>query len=49
LHDELGFEGPETELGVAREIVKAEMEGAYPLNVPIRVDLGVGRSWKEAK
>jgi DNA polymerase-1 len=49
VHDELVFEAPEAELGPAREIVQAEMEGAYPLKVPLRVDIGVGQNWKEAK
>jgi DNA polymerase-1 len=49
VHDELVFEAPEAELAPAREIVRAEMEGAYPLKVPLRVDLGVGQNWKEAK
>jgi DNA polymerase-1 len=49
VHDELVFEAPEAELERARELVKAEMEGAYPLRVPLRVDIGVGQNWKEAK
>jgi DNA polymerase-1 len=49
VHDELVFEAPEAELERAREIVKAEMESAYPLKVPLRVDIGVGQNWKEAK
>jgi DNA polymerase-1 len=49
VHDELVFEAPEAELEQARELVKAEMESAYPLRVPLRVDLGVGQNWKEAK
>ena len=49
VHDELVFEAPEAELEPASEIVKAEMEGAYPLKVPLRVDIGVGQNWKEAK
>jgi DNA polymerase-1 len=49
VHDELVFEAPEAELERARAIVKAEMEGAYPLKVPLRVDIGVGQNWKEAK
>jgi DNA polymerase-1 len=49
VHDELVFEAPEAELGKAREIVKAEMEGAYPMRVPLKVDLGVGGNWREAK
>jgi DNA polymerase-1 len=49
VHDELVFEAPEAELAEAREIVKAEMEGAFPMKVPLRVDLGAGQNWKEAK
>ena len=49
VHDELVFEAPEAELEPAREIVKAEMESAYPLKVPLRVDIGAGQNWKEAK
>ena len=49
VHDELVFEAPESELGRAQEIVRMEMEGAYPMRVPLKVDLGVGQNWKEAK
>jgi DNA polymerase-1 len=49
VHDELVFEAPEQELSRAQEIVRAEMEGAYPMRVPLKVDLGVGKNWKEAK
>ena len=49
VHDELVFESPDAETGRAREIVRAEMEGAYAIRVPLRVDLGVGKNWKEAK
>ncbi len=49
VHDELVFEAPDSELGAARAFVKAEMEGAYKMKVPLRVDLGAGKNWKEAK
>jgi DNA polymerase-1 len=49
VHDELVFEAPERELDRAQEIVRAEMEGAYPMRVPLKVDLGMGENWKEAK
>jgi DNA polymerase-1 len=49
VHDELVFEAPERELEAACELVKAEMESAYALKVPLRVDIGVGQNWKEAK
>jgi DNA polymerase-1 len=49
VHDELVFEAPERELDRAKEMVRAEMEGAHPMRVPLKVDLGVGQNWKEAK
>jgi DNA polymerase-1 len=49
VHDELVFEAPDSELEAARGVVKEEMESAYPMRVPLRVDLGVGKNWKEAK
>ncbi len=49
VHDELVFEAPESEVDSAREIVKAEMEGAYPMRVPLRVEVGAGKNWKDAK
>jgi DNA polymerase-1 len=49
VHDELVCEAPESEADRATAIVKAEMEGAYSMKVPLRVDVGVGKNWKEAK
>jgi DNA polymerase-1 len=49
VHDELVFEAPTAELERAKEIVREEMEDAYPMFVPLKVDLGVGQNWKEAK
>jgi len=49
VHDELVFESPEVEVTAAREVIRAEMEGIYPLKVPLKVDLGTGKNWKEAK
>ncbi|MEW6543692.1 MAG: DNA polymerase I [Nitrospirota bacterium] len=51
VHDELIFETPERDVENAKELVKAEMESAGPrlgLTVPLKVDLGVGRNWREA-
>ncbi len=48
VHDELLFEVPEQELEPTRELVRREMEGVYPLDVPLVVDQKVGRNWKEA-
>ncbi len=49
IHDELLFEGPESEVERACEIVRAGMERAFKLDPPLVVDLGVGSNWLEAK
>jgi DNA polymerase-1 len=49
VHDELLLEVPETELTAVRELVREEMTGAYPLDPPLAVDIGVGDDWAEAK
>jgi DNA polymerase-1 len=49
VHDELVFESPEGEVESARQVVQQEMEGVYPLRVPLQVDIGVGENWREAK
>ena len=36
-------------LAVARELVHAEMCGAYDLDPALAVDVGVGDNWAEAK
>jgi DNA polymerase-1 len=49
VHDELLLEVPETEVSAVRELVREEMCGAYPLDPPLAVDVGVGDDWAEAK
>jgi DNA polymerase-1 len=49
VHDELLLEVPDTELTAVRELVRREMVGAYPLDPPLAVDVGVGDNWAEAK
>jgi len=49
VHDELVFEVPEGELDVVRDFVVTEMEGAMELDVPLKVDVGVGGSWYDCK
>jgi DNA polymerase-1 len=49
VHDELLLEVPETEVSSVRELVRQEMCGAYPLDPPLAVDVGVGDDWAEAK
>nr|MBC8491124.1 DNA polymerase I [Candidatus Neomarinimicrobiota bacterium] len=48
IHDELLFEAPEEELEKLKSIVVREMENALPLDVPLKVDVGIGNSWYEA-
>jgi DNA polymerase I len=49
VHDELLLEVPETEVKDVREVVRAEMVGAYDLDPPLAVEVGVGENWAEAK
>ena len=47
--DELLLEVPEVEVSKVRELVREEMCGAYPLDPPLAVDVGLGDDWAEAK
>ena len=47
-HDELLFEAPEAELERLEALVREEMEGAFELRVPLKVDVGRGWTWLEA-
>lgn len=49
IHDELVFEVPEGDLPAEREMILAEMTGAFDLKVPLKVDTGVGSNWMKAK
>jgi DNA polymerase I len=49
IHDELLFEGPEDEVETATEIVRREMAGAFEMDPPLEVDVGVGENWLAAK
>ncbi len=49
VHDELLLEVPEGAVDETRAIVREEMEGAIELDVPLKVDVGVGPSWYESK
>ncbi len=48
VHDELIVEAPAAEVAAASNILRAEMEKAAQLAVPLEVDLGTGHSWQEA-
>jgi DNA polymerase-1 len=45
VHDELLLECPSMEVEPVSELVRKEMEGCYPLRVPLTVALGRGSTW----
>jgi DNA polymerase-1 len=49
VHDELLFEVPAERTEEIRELVRDRMENAAVLDVPLRVEGGVGTSWIETK
>ncbi|MCK5557651.1 MAG: DNA polymerase I [Candidatus Hydrogenedentes bacterium] len=48
VHDELLLEAPLNEVEIVKQETKRIMENAYPLDVPLKVDIGVGRNWLES-
>ena len=49
VHDELIFNVKNDELEKVKEIVINFMENAYKLNVPLEVDVEIGKNWYDAK
>jgi DNA polymerase I len=49
VHDELVFEIPVEELERTKNLVKNLMEGVAKLDVPIKVEMKVGKNWYEAE
>ena len=49
VHDELIFECAPEAVAEVCALIKAEMEGVYVLKAPLKVDVGVGDSWFDAK
>jgi DNA polymerase-1 len=47
VHDELVFEVPESEVDVMQSLVREQMEKAHALAVPLLVEMGVGRNWRD--
>lgn len=47
IHDELLFEAPESELDTLVPVVRSMMESAMKLIVPLRVEISIGKNWKE--
>jgi len=48
VHDELVFEVPDEHIVEATEKTRAAMEGVFPLDVPLVVDVGSGPNWAAA-
>ena len=48
VHDELVFECPKDQVEPMSQMVKAEMEGAMQLKVPLVASVGFGENWLEA-
>lgn len=48
VHDELNFNVPKSEEQIMREIVQKEMESAFQMKVPLKVELSVATNWLDA-
>jgi DNA polymerase-1 len=49
VHDELLFEGPESEMPKLKKLVKEVMEHVHELRVPLVVEMKVGPNWRDMK
>jgi DNA polymerase-1 len=47
VHDELVFEVPEKEIETMKKLVRDHMERVHPLTVPLLVEIGVGKNWRD--
>ncbi|NQU41711.1 DNA polymerase I, partial [bacterium] len=47
VHDELVLSLPESEINIVRPLVEKCMVSAMPLDVPLQVDIKVGRTWAQ--
>ena len=48
VHDELVFDVHLSELDKIKKVVKNSMENAVTLDIPLKVDIGIGKNWLEA-
>ena len=48
VHDELVLDVPTTEVAQLQEQVPLLMKNALPLQVPVEVEVGIGKNWLEA-
>ncbi|MCD6377268.1 MAG: DNA polymerase I [Planctomycetes bacterium] len=49
IHDELIFEAPYESVKEESEFIASEMANAFKLRVPLKVDIGIGANWRDAK
>ncbi len=49
IHDELLFEGPESEAEQVKQIACEQMSAAFAMDPPLAVDAGIGTDWLVAK
>lgn len=48
VHDELVFDVHKSELDKIQPMIKHEMETAFKMDVPLEVEIGIGKNWLEA-
>ena len=48
MHDELVFEIADGIIKDAVELIKSEMENAYKISVPLKVESGYGDNWLDS-
>jgi DNA polymerase-1 len=49
VHDELVLEVPGDEIEQAKQVVLEAMQLDQPLKLPLKVDIGIGKNWMDAK
>ena len=47
VHDELVFEVPENEVEVMKSLAREQMERVHDLVVPLLVEIGIGKNWRD--
>jgi DNA polymerase I len=47
VHDELVFEVPENEIEIMQPLVRQHMEHVHELAVPLQVEMGTGKNWRD--
>ncbi|HEX8705232.1 MAG TPA: DNA polymerase I [Myxococcaceae bacterium] len=48
VHDELLFEAPDDEVETVKELARRSMSSVATLKVPLKVDVGAGKTWADA-